>query len=313
MHKLSMELYHICIKNIHNHYKNNNKNVLDFNISPDTYWLLFYVYSQDNLEWLELPTPTILAPVYRGYAFGYAIEGFFATDKNKAFLNDISERIRKTILNAGAYEIKRIYFNPFTQISINSILFKYKIYNLRDDLNPYLESLTKKYQEKEKNKEYQEKVFAFFGNETDDAVFDFMRFKAYAFVNENGKEAFTYDYMEKIGELAYDIIGSKKGWSTIKAKAKSIYNWVIENYEPPRWNYQRKTKDDKELLMTRRENIIKINKLRAIDKKKKVEQAIESLKFLNERISVRKVAEYAKISTKTAQKYLKELKEEGLI
>jgi len=312
MHKLSRELYQISIKFIYYKYKNPYKNVRE-QIKPNTYWLLFYVYSQDNLEWLELPTPTILAPIYRGYAFGYALEGFFATDKNKAFLNDISERIRKTILNAGAYEIKRIYFNPFYSINKNSILFKYKVYNLRDDLSPFLESLTKKHQEKEKNKEYQEKVFSFFANETDDAVFDFMRFKAYAFVNENGKEAFTYDYMEKIGELAYDIIGSKKGWSTIKAKAKSIYNWVMENYEPPRWNYQRKTKDDKELLMTRREHIIKINKLRAIDKKKKVEQAIESLKFLNERISVRKVAEYANISTKTAQKYLKELKEEGVI
>ena len=122
---------------------------------------------------------------------------------------------------------------------------------------------------------------------------------------------------QTIEEFAFKRF-NKKEKSTLRAKCRTIWcfynkkDWVIENYEPPRWNYKRKM-TQKEYEMTRKENIIKINKLRAIDKKKKVEQAIESLKFLNERISVRKVAEYAKVSTKTAQKYLKELKEEGLI
>jgi len=111
-------------------------------------------------------------------------------------------------------------------------------------------------------------------------------------------------------------MGHKKGISTPLAKAKSIYNWVMENYNPKginNWNYVRKTKNDEELEMTRRENILEINKRRAEKTKRKVYEVIKKLKKQQENIGIKKVAKIANVSVNTARKYIKEAKNEGII
>jgi response regulator of citrate/malate metabolism len=133
----------------------------------------------------------------------------------------------------------------------------------------------------------------------------------YDFVKINGKNALTLDYVRELAIIGYEIMGHKKGLSTPLAKAKAIYNWVMENYQN-RWNYKRKL-TDKEYEMTRREHIIKVNKQKAKKTKEKVYKAIKLLKEKNEKISVRKVMKEAKVSKSSAEKYLKQAREEGII
>ena len=144
-----------------------------------------------------------------------------------------------------------------------------------------------------------------------------MRFIAYDFVKMNGKEALTREYLEEIGELGNEVLGKTKEFSTIKAKAKAIYNWVMENYKPGsgiyNWNYKRKTKTEEELKMTRKENILQINQKRAEKAKAKVYKTIEKLKEKQENIGIKKVAKIANVSVNTARKYLKQAREEGII
>jgi len=149
---------------------------------------------------------------------------------------------------------------------------------------------------------------------TDDEIFDTLRELAYRFYASNSY--INEEILYQLGLSAGVPEKTSKG-RVLEYKTKAIVEWINKKFNKKdninNWNYKRKTKTNKDYEMTRKDNITKINKLRAIDRQKKVEQAVESLKFLNERISVRKVAEYAKISTKTAQKYLKELREKGVI
>jgi len=138
----------------------------------------------------------------------------------------------------------------------NNIHFYDAVYNLRDDIAPNLISLPTQADEN------RDKVYSFlsaFGADTEDLLFDAIRHAIYDFVKANSKSALTYEYVEQIARIKYEIIGSKKGWSTAKAKAKAIYRWVMENYNPGNgrnnWNYKRKMTDE-EYEMTRRERAI---------------------------------------------------------
>jgi len=266
-------------------------------------------------EWIDigLPQPHLFVKTGFGAYIGWRIEGFFATPRNLAFLRDVAERLKATFAAEGA----RWRWLPFQPTKATNVLPGY--YNLRDDIAPVLKSLPSR-SKPVKALEYFAKWS--FGQASDraseDAMFDAIRFRVYDFCNANSVNALTYEYVEMVAEEEYNIVGNHNGPSAIKHKAKAIYTWVKKNYRPPQnrnwnWNYKRKTKSDEELQMTRSENITRINKLRALEKKNKVRAAVESLKFLGERISCRKVAEYAGISRNTANKYLRELREEGLI
>ena len=62
-----------------------------------------------------------------------------------------------------------------------------------------------------------------------------------------------------------------------------------------------------------KEVLIKANKQKAEATKEKVYKAIQELKEKSEKVTVRKVKELAKISMASAQKYVKQAKEEGII
>lgn len=278
-----------------------------------TFWLFFELIGYGD-EWLDvgLPQPTLFIKTHFGAYIGYAIEGFFATERNKRFLRDVFDRLKISFALEKA-QIRILPYAPkidLEYIKENGYICD-KVYNLRDDIAKYLKS-------KKVNKKAD--VIAFLAQfsssnrASSDALFDAIRFRVYDFCKMHGKENLTYEYVEAIAKEEYQRIGSSKGWSTAKAKAKAIYNWVKENYnaQPKKKKYIRKM-SDKEYEMTRSENITKINKLRAIDRKKRVEKAVESLMFLGEKITVRKVAEYAKVSKDTANKYLREMRESGKI
>jgi len=292
----------------------------------DNFWIFFYLANARGDEWIELylPTPNII--IYpknkNGVFIGYAIDGFFGTSKAKKFLEDIIKRFEITFLSLDNISyVERVYHPPIVDENTHYILQLEKIYSLKD-FSTILKSLNSKKTSKKEQVIKNLKVAKALGERkiTDDALFDYMRFIAYDFAKANGKEALTREYLEKIGEIGNEILGKTKEFSTIRAKAKAIYNWIMENYRVRKelenvnnWNYVRKTKDDEELLMTRKENILEINKKRAEKTKRKVYEAIEKLKEQKENIGIKKVAKVANVSVNTARKYLRQAKEEGII
>ena len=162
---------------------------------------------------------------------------------------------------------------------------------------------------------------------TDDALFDYMRFIAYDFVKANGKDALTREYLEQIGEIGNEVLGKTKEPSTIRAKAKSIYNWIMENYQIKEIKkdyqdykqikkitkgYKRKLTDE-EYEMTRKEIALRNARIRAEQTKEKVYKAIEELKKKGEKITILKIAEIANVNKNSANKYLKQAREEGIV
>ena len=258
-----------------------------------------------------LPLPNILKKIdMHSYVIAWLIEGYFLTKENQKFLKDIIEKISDTLIHYGAAKIEWIGWIILAKLTPNDILST-QIYNLKDDIAPFTQS-----DKKAKRKSYKAlELLASYHEykESDDAFFDWLRFKVYDFVKENGKNALTLDYCKELAIIGYEIMGHKKGISTPLAKAKAIYNWVMENYNPKsNWNYQRKLTDE-EYEMTRKEHILRVNQQKALKTKEKVYKAIIKLKENNEKITVRKVMQEAGVSKNSANKYLKQAREEGII
>jgi len=279
------------------------------------FWL-FFELTGTGIEWLDigLPTPTLFIKTSFGAYIAYAIEGFFATEKNKKFLADIFIRLKLTFANENA-SIKIIPYPPNLDNLPDYAILIDKVYNLRDNIAPALISISKIMQEQEKNL----KVAKALGDRkiTDDALFDYMRFIAYDFVRTNGKKALTREYLEQIGELGNEVLGKTKEFSTIKAKAKAIYNWVMENYKPGsgiyNWNYKRKTKTDKEWEELRMEHLLKYKKEQKRKSKETIKNVAIKLKKEGKKPTIMRIKEEIGMSKNTIAKYLKELKEEGII
>jgi len=299
-----IKLYHNALKN------------------KEFFFIFFYLAGGKGDEWIELYLPLPNVIIYpkgkNGVFIGYFIEGFFGTEKNRRFLKDIIKRFEKTFLKLSHIGyIERIKHPPILDYQADYRLQLDVIYSLKDFSN-ILESLEYELSKKEENIENL-KIAKALGERkiTDDALFDYMRFIAYDFVKTNGKEALTKEYLEQIGELGNEILGKTKEQSTIKAKAKAIYNWIIENYRvgnvlESRKKYIRKL-SDKEYKMQKKEIALKNSKMRAEQTKEKVYKAIQELKEKGEKATVRKVKELANVSMNSATKYLKQAREEGII
>jgi Fic family protein len=296
------------------------------NTFSNCFWL-FFELTGTGTEWLDigLPTPTLFIKTPFGAYVAYAIEGFFATEKNKKFLADIFIRLKLSFANENA-SIRIIPYPPNLDNLPDYAILIEKVYNLRDDIAPALVSISRTMQNQEENLQVARIL-----NErkiTDDALFDYMRFIAYDFVKTNGKEALTREYLEQIGEIGNEVLGKTKEFSTIRAKAKSIYNWIMENYQIKEikkdyqdykqikkinnWNYKRKLTDE-EYEMEKKEIALRNAKMRAEQTKSKVYEAIEELKKRGEKVTVRKIKELAKVSMNSATKYLKQAREEGIV
>jgi DNA-binding phage protein len=145
-----------------------------------------------------------------------------------------------------------------------------------------------------------------------------MRFIAYDYVKAYGKEALTREYLEKIGELGNEVLGKTKEPSTIRAKAKAIYNWIMENYKVGNginnWNYKRKLTNE-EYEMTRKERALK-NAKELYEKAHKKIISLATGMFKNEYLkkdgsyNINKLAKDTGYSRPTIYKHLKD---EGLI
>ena len=284
-------------------------------------FIFFYLAGGRGDEFIELQLPIpniIIYPSKSGVFIGYFIEGFFGTKKNRRFLQDIIKRFEKTFLKLSHIGyIERIKHPPIIDDNTNCHFQMDIIYSLKD-FSTILDSLNYQVSKKEKQIENL-KIAKTLGERkiTDDALFDYMRFIAYDFVKTNGKEALTEEYLIQIGELGNEVLDKTKEFSTIRAKAKAIYNWIMENYRVRKElenvkKYIRKLSDE-EYKMQKREIALKNSKMRAEKTKRKVYEAIEKLKEQGKKISSRKIKELADVSLNSAQKYLRQAKEEGII
>ena len=301
---------------MHNYNKNKQKDknlikILLENINSKQCFVLTFKVWGNGTEVFDtfLPPQNIHKWLDNSYLIAWIVEGYFLTKQNQKFLSDVIKKMIETLLKAGTLRVEWIGWVNIAKLNNNDIIHL-NAYNLRDDIAPYLEYK----QNKTDYRALELLASAIEYKESDDAFFDWLRFKVYDFVRENGKNALTLDYCRELAIIGYEIMGHKKGISTPLAKAKSIYNWVMENYNPKgnNWNYVRKLSNE-EYEMTRREQLLKLNQEKAKQTKEKVYIAIKKLKECNKKISVRKIMQEANVSVNTARKYLKQARDEGII
>ena len=292
--------------------------------NKEFFFIFFYLAGAKGDEFIDLYLPTPNLIIYpknkNGVFIGYFIEGFLGTKKGKLFLADIVKRFEKTFLKLPHIGyVERIKHPPIIDKNTNCHFQIEIIYSLKS-FSKILDSLTEyttKKQEQIKNLKIAEAI----GEKkvTDDALFDYMRFIAYDFVKANGKEALTREYLEKIGEIGNEILNKTKPFSTIRAKAKAIYNWIQENYNESgsninNWNYKRKLNDE-ELEMTRKERALKNAQEQYNKAHKKILSLITGMfaneyKKKNNKWHISKIAKDLGMSRDTVRKHLKD---EGLI
>ena len=272
-------------------------------------------------DWIdaELPQPTFIIESYDGYFIGWSIKGKIKTQSQKAFYKDLSLRLKKTLLkrtDLNRVENSSIWALQYTLDGGERIITKQR-YEMKK-LASFCESLTTEESKKKKLADTttaeELAVYASTYSKSEDALFDFIRFKCYDYKKINiinGIETKLEDlenYAIAIAELGYETIGGK-GISTATAKAKNIAEWTFYNFGNGK--RQRKTKDDKELQMTRRERAL----TNAKDKYKKAHRKILNLvtglyageyKKKNGEWNISKIAKDANVDRKTVYKHLKD-------
>ena len=276
----------------------------------------FVMYKLENDAWLNtpLPEPSLLAKLPNGYnIIGFAIMGFMGTEKSRRYARDVIFKVKEILKLNGEGDVKIYPFFPSQGLLLNknTIIHNY-VYEL-DELNVPVPRKFKSYRSvtiTELGK------FAQTARETEDILFDAIRFQIYDFVKANGKNALTIDYVNLIALDKYKMLKSKKGESTARAKAKAIYKWVIANYNPGsgrgkwNWNYKRKTKDDKELEMLRSQNAKKQAEKKYEEMHKKIISLVTGMfkdeyKRKNGKYNIKKISQDLKISRTTVYKHLK--------
>ena len=278
-------------------------------------------------DWLEaeLLQPSLIVENYDGYFIGWAINGKIKTKKQKKFYKHLALRLKKTL-------IKRC--NNFINVENSSIwALQYalddgyrELHNKTYEMKELARACVSLTAEEEKNNKLsketklQEELHIYAGtySKSEDALFDFIRFKAYDYkrINAiNGIKTTLEDltnYCLAIAEIGYEVIGGK-GISTAKAKARNIAKWVYNYYKTGK--KERKTKNEEELKMTRRERAL----TNAREKYNRAHKAIISLvtgmfkdeyKKKDGSWNISKIAKEAKVDRKTVYKHLKD---EGLL
>jgi len=251
----------------------------------------------------------------KNYLVSWLYEGYFLTKQNQKFLEDVIKKKILTFEKAGALRVEWIGWINIARLDDNDIIHL-NAYNLRDDIAPYLEYR----KNKTDYRALELLASATEYKESDDAFFDWLRFKVYDFVKENGKNALTLDYCRELAIIGYEIMGHKKGISTPLAKAKAIYEWVIENYQVRKefgnvsnWNYVRKTKNNEEWKELKMKALLKYKEQQKKKTKEKIKKVALDLKNKNIKPTILKIKDLTNLSKNTVAKYLKELREEGII
>lgn len=236
---------------------------------------------------IGLPSPASIIKWNLGYSICWLIDGYFGTKQGKEYLNDIIARLFLTMPSIS----ERLLFEP------REYTDKKQIHKLKD-FWPLVEKAKK------------HKVGISHNSVGKDAIFVALKVWVELRIQEQGKgRTVPYSLLES---FAFSMFEDKaKDKSTLKAKCRSIWNW----YEERGWKNTKylkyEKKNEREVMATRQEQIKKARKALQEQKKEKVYKAIVALKFFNEKITARNVAEHAGVAINTSAKYIKEWENEN--
>ena len=246
---------------------------------------LYFKCSGDAQELLEhnLPQPHHYERnTSTSYAVGWLVDGLFTTPKSVAYLNDIIARIALTVPITARYDfpppVNRKDFKPLRLTAFQNAK------SLRTD---YVKQQVKHTNEMSK-----------------DMVWWAVKFQAESYIRQFGGW-FDRDLLEVWAFSTFKIGVNKdvKDRSTLRAKCRGTWQWYEERgFKIP--------KRRRKSIMSREDAAKQARDTLAAETKAKVNRAVESMKFLQEKITVSGVARYAGVSRDTARKYLKQ---QGLI
>jgi hypothetical protein len=256
------------------------------------FYLHFHV-NGDGTEWIDagLPTPNYF---YRftgnlgatTYCIAYLLDGYFRTEKNMRYLNDI---IARFILTLPIRE--RLMWEPSEDYKQLDRVYKLKEFQ-------ELKSLTRKY------------VPKLNGHMAgDDQKFWELKLYIEHRIRDNGGEG-SYVSFETVLNHALAFY-EFKDVSTARAKTRNIWNW----YESRGFKYHilKHRKGKEEVMATRQAHIAKVNQNRKLKSKLAIKTVLEDMfvqeqiRYQNGKLKVNAIAELTGISTKTVAKHLKEM------
>lgn len=221
------------------------------------------------------------------WSYTWILDGFFGTNKALEFLNDIKARFLITY----PHEIDEIrHFNTKEESRVRLKHFQ----GLASKARAIIKT-TARYDGK------------------DDFIFWCLKLEAENLIEQTGQV--RYDWLLDFALLNFGETSTKKckDSSTLKSKCRSITNYYIErNFELDK--YQRKTKTDKEWILTRTENMKRI-KTEEAEKNRKALQNFLSGMFANDykkkngKWNVAKISKALNMSRPTVAKHLKALGE----
>jgi predicted HTH domain antitoxin len=242
-------------------------------------FLLHFFINGDGSEFLDYDLPF---PNYhkhytgKGYAIAWLIEGFFGTKKGNEYLNDA---IARFLITFKEYEPKRLPYKPDERT--NKIL--QHTYKLKE-ISSKLESIKTHRKAPTRADSFADSVF--------------WAIKLYA---EDEIRLTGFIVYSRLEDWALMMFIEHKERSTIKAKCRSVWNYYEER-DFKLSTYKRKLTDE-EYLMTRKEKVKELQENKLKESEAKIRGAIESLKFMQEKISVTNVAKYAGVSRPTVYKF----------
>lgn len=273
---------------IMNNYKQKNFNT----------WLYIRFYEEDITEEFGnmLPYPhkhfvnyqtSFKNPTIKVFTYCWLIDGTFNTSNNYQFLNDIIARMMISFPNSKVEKVKEYIIDEEKTKKQNSISLKY-FQNL------------KSIQAKIYNYEKINKV------QCEDQVFWALKlyFELMLKTNNISYEHF-YDFAHS------NFIDRAKDRSTLKAKCKSIYNYYLDRDFKIFCEYERKL-NDKEYLMTRQQNIKKINNNKKANTDRLISNCINGMfsqeyKKPNGKWNIAKISKDTNLHRNTISTYLKSL------
>lgn len=238
-----------------------------------------FAFNAQNAKINQIPSPTafwLLGGSKSGFLVAYDLWGDFTHKKPALYINDVILRYAQT------YNCEPVSAPATTPAQDNG-----RRYDL-GEIAKGLESL------KRRAATFPETKRVYTGKE--DALF--WTAKEFCEMTIRRGDSFTEFDLRQVILLAGGT------YSEAKAKAKAIYAWYAK----------RGFKGSARVFeMSRSEHMKKVNEERKNKAKAAVLSVVTSMRFLGEKVTSGTVAKTAQVGRTTAAKYLKELKEEGLI
>ena len=250
------------------------------------FFVYFYMQGANGTEWIDydLPPPNILKHINTGIFIGWALDGYFGTNRGQTYLNDIIARYLITFKDQKA---QRLPYKPQKDLLDSKTHLDYTKHKLREFQG--LKSIVRAISVAER------------ADTKKDHVFYAIKFFTEDLIISQGMP--TYDQLFSFALTSFEY----KEKSTLKAKCRNIFNWYEErDFTIPNSRNFKQTK--KEYQMTRIENMKQMNKERNETSRAKVLGAITELKHLGKKITGNAIARITGQNVKTARKYLKEIK-----